>query len=97
MVSSSVKSMFSAAGERILEVAFNKDVPGLEASLRANGSVVGVSRQGDKYHIHTTNASVVVKEVAALASLNDLEIVSINTTESRRCLRQVYRALRSSA
>jgi ABC-2 type transport system ATP-binding protein len=71
----------SLQGERILEIAFNKDVPGLEASLRANGSVVDVSRQGDRYHIHTTNASVVVKEVAQLASLNDLEIVSINTKQ----------------
>jgi ABC-2 type transport system ATP-binding protein len=71
----------SLQDERILEIAFNKDVPGLEASLRANGSVVDVSRQGDRYHIHTTNASVVVKEVAHLASLNDLEIVSINTKQ----------------
>jgi ABC-2 type transport system ATP-binding protein len=71
----------SLQSERILEVAFNKDVPGLEALLRANGSVVDVSRQGAKYHIHTTNASIVVKEVAQLASLNDLEIVSINTKQ----------------
>jgi ABC-2 type transport system ATP-binding protein len=71
----------SLQSERILEVAFNKDVPGLEALLRANGSVVDVSRQGAKYHIHTTNASIVVKEAAQLASLNDLEIVSINTKQ----------------
>jgi ABC-2 type transport system ATP-binding protein len=71
----------SLQSERILEVAFNKDVPGLEALLRDNGSVVDVSRQGDRYHIHTTNASIVVKEVAQLASLNDLEIVSINTKQ----------------
>ena len=71
----------SLQSERILEVAFNKDVPGLEALLRDNGSVVDVSRQGAKYHIHTTNASIVVKEVAQLASLNDLEIVSINTKQ----------------
>ena len=71
----------SLQGERILEVAFNKDVAGLEALLRANGSVVDVSRQGDRYHIHTTNASIVVKEAAQLASLNDLEIVSINTKQ----------------
>jgi len=71
----------SLQDERILEVAFNKDVPGMEALLRANGSVADVLRQGAKYHIHTTNASIVVKEVAQLASLNDLEIVSINTKQ----------------
>jgi len=71
----------SLQGERILEVAFNKDVAGLEALLRANGSVVDVSRQGDRYQIHTSNASLVVKQVAQLASLNDLEIVSMNTKQ----------------
>jgi ABC-2 type transport system ATP-binding protein len=71
----------SLQGERVLEVAFSKDVPGMEVLLRANGSVVDVTRQGDKYHIHTTNASTVVTEVAKLASLNDLEIVSINTKQ----------------
>ena len=71
----------SLQGERILEVAFNKDVAGLEALLRTNGSVVDVSRQGDRYQIHTSNASLVVKQVAQLASLNGLEIVSINTKQ----------------
>jgi ABC-2 type transport system ATP-binding protein len=71
----------SLQGERILEVAFNKDVGGMEALLRVNGSVVDVSRQGDKYKIHTTNASIVFREVAKFASLNDLEIVSINTKQ----------------
>jgi ABC-2 type transport system ATP-binding protein len=71
----------SLQGEHILEVAFNKDAPGVEALLRANGSVVDVSREGDKYHIRTSNTSIVVMELAQLASLNDLEIVSINTKQ----------------
>jgi ABC-2 type transport system ATP-binding protein len=71
----------SLQGEQILEVAFNKDAPGIEALLEANGSVVDVSREGDKYHIRTSNASNVVMELAQLASLNDLEIVSINTKQ----------------
>jgi ABC-2 type transport system ATP-binding protein len=71
----------SLQGEHILEIAFNKDAPGVEALLRANGSVVDVSREGDKYHIRTSNTSIAVKELAQLASLNDLEIVSINTKQ----------------
>jgi ABC-2 type transport system ATP-binding protein len=71
----------SLQGEDILEVAFNKDAPSIEALLQANGSVVDVSREGDKYHIRTTNTSIVVMELAQLASLNDLEIVSINTKQ----------------
>ena len=71
----------SLPGERILEVAFSKDAPGIEALLQANGSVVDVSREGNKYRIGTTNTSIVVMELVQLASLNDLEIVSINTKQ----------------
>jgi ABC-2 type transport system ATP-binding protein len=71
----------SLQGERILEVAFSKDAPGIEALLQTNGSVVDVSREGDKYRIRTTNTSTVVMELVQLASLNDLEIVSINTKQ----------------
>jgi ABC-2 type transport system ATP-binding protein len=71
----------SLQGEHILEVAFNKDTPSIEAPLRANGSVVGVSREGNRYHIRTSNTSILVMGLAQLASLNDLDIVSINTKQ----------------
>jgi ABC-2 type transport system ATP-binding protein len=71
----------SLQGERILEVVFSKDAPGIEALLQANGSVMDVSREGGKYVIRSTNTSIVVMELVQLASLNDLEIVSINTKQ----------------
>jgi ABC-2 type transport system ATP-binding protein len=71
----------SLQSERVLEVAFSKDALGIGALLQTNGSVVDVSREGGKYRIRTTNISAVVTELVQLASLNDLEIVSINTKQ----------------
>jgi ABC-2 type transport system ATP-binding protein len=71
----------SLQGERILEVAFSKETPCIGALLQTNGNVVDVSREGSKYRIHSTNTSSVVTELIQLASLNDLEIVSINTKQ----------------
>jgi ABC-2 type transport system ATP-binding protein len=71
----------SLQGEHILEVAFSKDALGIGTLLQTNGSVVDVSREGDKYRLRTTNISAVVTELVQLASLKDLEIVSINTKQ----------------
>ena len=41
----------------------------------------GVTRRGDKYEIHTSDASIIIGEVAQFARSNGIKIVSLNTKE----------------
>jgi len=75
-------------GEHVVEVAFAGNGSRLEPILKANPAVKEVTRQADKYHIHTTDPSVVIKEVVEFASVNSLNIVSMNT--SRPSLEDVF-------
>jgi ABC-2 type transport system ATP-binding protein len=65
--------------EGVLEVAFSKYILGMEALLRSDANVKGISRQGAKYLIHTADVTAVVKKVVEIAALNETDIVSINT------------------
>lgn len=67
--------------EGVLEVAFSKDILGMEALLRSDANVKGISRQGDKYLIHTADVTAVVKKAVEIAALNETDIVSINTKQ----------------
>lgn len=66
-------------GEHVVEVAFVGDCSGLENLLRADQTVNEVTKQADKYHIHTTNPSGVIREIVQFATANRLEIMSVNT------------------
>lgn len=66
-------------GEHVVEVAFVGDCSGLENLLRADPTVNEVTKQADKYHIHTTNPSDVIREIVQFATANRLEIMSVNT------------------
>jgi ABC-2 type transport system ATP-binding protein len=67
--------------ERIVEVAFDKDSPDLEKLLRSDPVVKEITKQGDKYHIHTENASAIIEKIAHFAESNRLEIISLNTSQ----------------
>jgi ABC-2 type transport system ATP-binding protein len=70
----------SLQGEHIIEVAFDRDGLDVE-TLRKDAGVKGVTKQGDKYHIHTENPSASIKGIVQFAVSNGVEIVSINTKQ----------------
>jgi ABC-2 type transport system ATP-binding protein len=71
----------SLLGEPAIEVGFDRDVPNLESLLRSRSDVRGVAKRGDKYEIHTSDASITIGELAQFARSNGLKIVSLNTKE----------------
>jgi ABC-2 type transport system ATP-binding protein len=71
----------SLQDEHIVEAAFNRSSPDLEAFLSADPAVREVTKQGDKYHVHTGNASVVIKKMVEFATSNGLEVISMNTSQ----------------
>jgi ABC-2 type transport system ATP-binding protein len=71
----------SLESEHIVEIAFDKDSLDIETFLRSDPVVKEVSKQGDKYHIHTGNLSEVIKKMVQFAVSNRLEIVSMNTKQ----------------
>jgi ABC-2 type transport system ATP-binding protein len=71
----------SLQGEHVLEVAFDRDAPNLQTLIRSRSDVNDVVKHGEKYEIHTSDASVTVAEVAQFARSNGLKIVSLNTKE----------------
>jgi ABC-2 type transport system ATP-binding protein len=68
-------------GEHIVEAAFAGNGSQLEQILRTNSAVKEVTRQTDKYHIHTTDPNEVIKDIVEFASANTLKIVSMNTSQ----------------
>lgn len=75
-------------GELVVEVVFGGDGSQLESILRTNPVVMEVTRQASRYHIDTRDAGVVIKEIVEFASVNALNIVSMNT--SRPSLEDVF-------
>jgi ABC-2 type transport system ATP-binding protein len=71
----------SLESEHIVEIAFDKDSLDIETFLRSDPVVKEVSKQGDKYHIHTGNLSEVIKKMVQFAVSNRVEIVSMNTKQ----------------
>ena len=71
----------SLHGEHIVEVVFDKDVPDLVNPLASRAGVGEVAKRGSKYEIHTSDASVIIAEVAQFARSSGLKIVSLNTKE----------------
>ena len=66
-------------GEHVVEVTFDGDSSSLDTVLQADSAVKEITRQADKYHIHTSNPSVVIEKLVEFASANRLPIVSMNT------------------
>jgi ABC-2 type transport system ATP-binding protein len=71
----------SLESEHIVEIAFDKNNLDIETLLLADPVVKEVSKQGDKYQIHTGNSSEVIKKMVQFAVSNRLEIVSMNTKQ----------------
>jgi len=71
----------SLQGEHVVEVAFDRDAPNLETLPGSSSDTRGVAKRGDKYEIHTSDASITIGELAQFARSDDLKIVSLNTKE----------------
>ncbi len=75
------KLKLSLQEEHIVEFAFDRNDSNYETLLRADPVVREVTKQGDKYHIHTVNQDVVIRKIVEFASSNRLEILSMNTKQ----------------
>ncbi len=75
------KLKLSLQEEHIVEFAFDRNDSNLETLFRADPVVREVTKQGDKYNIHTVNQDVVIRKIVEFASSNRLEIVSMNTEQ----------------
>jgi len=71
----------SLQGERVVEVAFDRDALNLENLLRSRLDVSDIAKRGTKYEMHVSDASFTIVEVGQLARQNGLKIVSLNTKE----------------
>jgi ABC-2 type transport system ATP-binding protein len=71
----------SLQGEHIVEIAFDRNISNIDMLLRDDPIVKEVTKQGDKYHIHTGNPSDLIKKMVQFATSNRLEIVSMNTKQ----------------
>jgi ABC-2 type transport system ATP-binding protein len=67
--------------EHIVEVALSEGDSDLELFLKNESVVKDVRKQGDKYHVHTTDSSSVIKRIVEFAIEAGLEIISMNTSE----------------
>jgi ABC-2 type transport system ATP-binding protein len=71
----------SMQDEHIVEVTFDKDSSDLHEFLMVDSVAREITKQGNKYHIHTENAGDVIEKIVRFASLNRLEIISLNTSQ----------------
>jgi ABC-2 type transport system ATP-binding protein len=71
----------SLQGEYTVEAGYDRDAPDLEKFLGSRPYVTGITKQGDKYRIHTPDPTVVIAELAKFAASNDLKILSMNTKQ----------------
>jgi len=67
--------------EQIVEVAFDRNSSDLKEFLTAHAVAKEVTKQGDKYHIHSDKASVVIEKIVQFAESRGLEIISLNTSQ----------------
>ena len=79
--SSPEKLKTSLQGERVVEVAFDRDALNLENLLRSRLDIRDIAKRGTKYEMHVSDAGNTIAEVAQLARQNGLKIVSLNTKE----------------
>ncbi|MBN2169114.1 MAG: ATP-binding cassette domain-containing protein [Actinobacteria bacterium] len=68
-----------AESVQVVDVAFDRQLPGADGELASIGSVGKVDRHGDKYHLLTDDPSHVVKEISHFAERNELGITYIST------------------
>jgi ABC-2 type transport system ATP-binding protein len=71
----------SLQGEHIVEVALSEGDSDLEAFLKNESVVKEVTKQGDKYHVHTADSSSLIKRIVEFAVSAGLEIISMNTSQ----------------
>jgi len=71
----------SLQAEHIVEIGFDRNISNIDVLLRADPIIKEVTKQGDKYHIHTGNPSDSIKKMVQFATSNRLEIVSMNTKQ----------------
>jgi elongation factor P--beta-lysine ligase len=64
-----------------VEIAFDRNISDIDMLLQADPIVKEVTKQGDKYHIHTGKPSDLVKKIVQFAASNKLEILSMNTKQ----------------
>jgi hypothetical protein len=64
-----------------VEIAFDRNISDIDILLQADPIIKEVTKQGDKYHIHTENPSDSIKKIVQFAASNRLEIVSMNTKQ----------------
>jgi ABC-2 type transport system ATP-binding protein len=67
--------------EHIVEVAFDRNSSDLKEFLAAHQVAKEVTKQGDKYHIHTSNTSAVIERIVQFAEAKGLQIISLNTSQ----------------
>lgn len=71
----------SLQSEHIVEVALSGSDSDFETFLKAEPTVKEVTRQGNKYHIHTLNANSVIRRIVEFATSAKLEIISMSTSQ----------------
>ena len=71
----------SLQGEHIVEVALNKSDSDFETYLKTEPAVKEVTKQGDKYHVHTVDANRVIRRIVEFATSSRLEIISMSTSQ----------------
>ncbi|MCJ7506276.1 ATP-binding cassette domain-containing protein [Candidatus Bathyarchaeota archaeon] len=71
----------SLQSERIVEVALSGSGSDFETFLKAEPTVKEVTRQGNKYHVHTLNANSVLRKIVEFATSAKLEIISMSTSQ----------------
>jgi ABC-2 type transport system ATP-binding protein len=71
----------SLQGEHIVEVALSGSSSNFETFLKAESTVKEVTRQGDKYHVHTLNANSVIRRIVEFATSAKLEIINMSTSQ----------------
>jgi len=71
----------SLQGEHIVEVALSGRTLDFETFLKSESTVKEITRQGDKYHVHTSNANSVIKRIVEFVASTRLEIISMSTSQ----------------
>jgi ABC-2 type transport system ATP-binding protein len=71
----------SLQSEHIVEVALSGSDSDFETFLKAEPIVKEVTRQGNKYHVHTLNANSVIRRIVEFATSAKLEIISMSTSQ----------------
>jgi ABC-2 type transport system ATP-binding protein len=66
-------------GVQSIEVAFKREIPGLQAKLERLPSAKGVEKRGDKIRLLTDDPPRVLKELWRLIEDNKLEPITMNT------------------